>query len=55
MRLLLLRFACWPLSDMPPRQAQLWKAWIWLMEARYDAALAAHGRDFARRYDYIPF
>ena len=52
----LLRLACFPLSDDPPRNTLLWRrVWLPLMSARYHAAEALWGRERARVYDWVPF
>jgi hypothetical protein len=44
-----------PLPENPPRNRPLWRLWLRLVEARYERAEAAWGRERARVYDYVPF
>ena len=57
-RLRFWRFVAWMLrlSDTPHSKPRvLWKPTLAVLERRYRAAEDLNGRDFARRYDYIPF
>jgi hypothetical protein len=37
------------------RRRAPWRVTLWAAERRYRAAERARGREYAKRYDYIPF